>query len=63
MGTGCDSELHPAVCTRFPEIARHHQSIVVANDTGLILHARGPMPQFKLRHVTSLSYLSGCSGG
>lgn len=55
MGTGCDSELHPAVCTRFPETAHHHQSIVVANDTGLILLCQGLMPQFKLRRVTSLS--------
>lgn len=34
MGTGCDSELLPAVCTRFPEIACHHQSIVVVMTQG-----------------------------
>lgn len=42
MGTACDSELHPAVCTRFPEMACHHQSAMVANDTGLILLCQGP---------------------
>lgn len=42
MGTACDSELHPAVCTRFPEMGCHHQSAMVANDTGLILLCQGP---------------------
>lgn len=41
MGTGGDSELHPAVCTRFPKIACHHQSITVANGTGAHLAVPG----------------------